>query len=57
MPRLKQNAPKKSALASLKMPPQAAGPGLPITAPSILHFIQLKIGGCHIISLMTVALP
>jgi len=56
-PRLKQNTPKKSALPSLKIPPHAAGPGLPIASPSILHFTQLKTGGYQIISLMIGALP
>jgi len=27
-------------------------PGLPIEAPSMLHLIQLKIGGCHVTSII-----
>lgn len=44
--------PSVAALLSLKIPPQAAMPGLPLAAPSELHG-----GGCQLICLMDGALP
>ncbi|RHN56408.1 hypothetical protein MtrunA17_Chr5g0429161 [Medicago truncatula] len=57
MPKLKANAPMKSAFESLKIPSQAEGPGLPLDAPSMLHLSQCIMGGCHRTSLMIGALP
>lgn len=37
--------PKVIADRSLKIPTQPAGPGAPLAAPSVLHLIQLQIGG------------
>jgi len=44
------------AWLSLKIPPQANKPGLPTTAPSELHLIQLIKGGFQMISLIVGAL-
>ncbi|WJX74888.1 hypothetical protein P8452_58489 [Trifolium repens] len=57
IPILRAKAPKKEALAFLKIPPQAEIPGLPTDAPSQLHLIQFKIGGCQRTSLILGALP
>ncbi|KEH21618.1 hypothetical protein MTR_7g010555 [Medicago truncatula] len=56
-PRLKEKAPKNLALQSPTTPPQEEGPGLPLEAPSILHFIKLRIGGCQRTSLILGAFP
>lgn len=53
-PRLTEKAPRKLAFASLKRPWQAAIPGLPIDAPSVLYLIQSRIGGDQRTSLLIV---
>jgi len=40
----------------MKIPPQLEGPGFPLQAPSMLHLIQLKTGGCQRTSLILGAL-
>ena len=55
-PKLEAKAPKKLVFLFLKIPPQEEMPGLPIEAPSMLHLIQLKIGGCHTTSIILGAL-
>jgi hypothetical protein len=46
----------KSDTKFLKIPPHEAFPGLPLDAPSILHLIQFRRGGCHRTSLRIGAL-
>jgi len=49
---LKAKLPKWSTLPSLKIPPLPAKPVRPDAAPSVLHFIQSKNGGCQITSIV-----
>lgn len=45
VPKFKTKQPKTHVLSFLKMSPQPAVPGLPLTAPSVLHLVQPWIRG------------